>query len=249
MTDAGVLSHNDSGVTDVGAPTFVPSNGSSTVTLLLVLGAVSFLPMVLLAATSFAKISIVLGMLRNAFGTQQMPSNWVVTALALVLSFHVMAPTLSAMSRAAEPALQEMTSGDVLSGQNASTLRRAWDAAQEPLKVFLAANSTKRDKALFRDLARREHRVNVQAATPIAEDSLAVLLPAFLLSELARAFVMGFLLLLPFLVVDLVIANVLAAAGLQNVSQQNVALPFKLALFLAVDGWTLLVRALVTSYR
>lgn len=273
------------GLSTVTAQAGVFSAGSPAV-LVVLLGALSLLPFALLVGTSFVKISVVFGLLRNALGTQQVPSNTVLTALAAMLSLHVMAPTTRAVVDAAGPAFSRAFAQDSARTDSARALGEAWSAARPPVQRFLRDNATPRDRALFYDLARRaQARGTAPTATPSAApttapsaeptasaaaapaptiapapvapagvaqvqaDDLDVLLPAFIVSELTRAFAIGFLVFLPFLVVDLVIANLLTALGMSTVSPTSVALPFKLLLFILADGWYLLSRALVLSYR
>lgn len=269
------------GLSTVIAQAGVFSAGSPAV-LVVLLGALSLLPFALLVGTSFVKISVVFGLLRNALGTQQVPSNTVLTALAAMLSLHVMAPTTRAVVDAAGPAFSRAFAQDSARTDSARALGEAWSAARPPVQRFLRDNATPRDRALFYDLARRAQARGAApnaapsasaSAAPSAEptasaaasataapvaptgvtqvqaDDLDVLLPAFIVSELTRAFAIGFLVFLPFLVVDLVIANLLTALGMSTVSPTSVALPFKLLLFILADGWYLLSRALVLSYR
>jgi type III secretion protein R len=228
--------------------------GQSPLLLVALLGVLSILPFVLLVGTSFVKISVVLGMVRNALGTQQIPSNMVVTGLAAILTLHVMAPTGAAIAASAGPLFTRALAADLARPEAQQTLAQAWDAAKAPIRRFLTANSTPRDRALFLDLARTAQRrtsatqPGVVLAPPAAED-LSVLLPAFVVSELTSAFAIGFLIFLPFLIVDLVVANLLTALGMQMVSPTTISLPFKLLLFILADGWYLIARALVLGYR
>jgi type III secretion protein R len=204
--------------------------------LLVLLGALALAPIALVTLTSFLKISVVLSIARSALGAPQVPPNTVVTGLALLLTALVMAPVAEEAAAAARsaPAARDV----------AATLDAAGRAAV-PLKAFLARHARADDRAAFLDLARRLRGPAAEAAT---EGDLAVLAPAFVVSELRRAFTIGFLVFLPFLVVDLVVANVLLALGLTQLSPTSVALPFKLLLFVAVDGWRLLARGLALSY-
>ncbi len=229
------------------APAAAPS-GSSPFALALVFGLLTLVPAVLLLGTSFVKISVVLGVLRNAFGAPHLPGNLAVMGLSAVLTLHVMAPTGRAVWREAGASLTAVMASDPLSPEGLARLGRAWEAGSPPVKRFLRANSAARDRSLFVGLA-RDAGARQGSPEAVSEDELRVLLPAFALSELARAFVMAFLVLLPFLVVDLVVANVLMAMGLGGLSPAATALPFKLLLFVLADGWHLLARALVLGYR
>ena len=203
--------------------------------LLVVLGALALAPVVLVTLTSFLKMAVVLSITRSALGAPQVPPGTAVTGLALLLTVVAMAPV-------AEDAWARARS--VPAGGLDRTLEAA-SAAAEPLREFLARFARRDDCEAFLDLARRARRGDRAGVT---ERDLAVLAPAFVVSELRRAFTMGFLVFLPFLVVDLLVANVLLALGLTQLSPTSVALPFKLLLFVGVDGWKLLARGLVLGY-
>lgn len=222
----------------------------SLVTMALVLGVATLLPALALAATSFVKISAVLAGLRGAFHGMDLPGNLAVLGLSAILTLHVMAPTAEAVVTAAGPAITAATAADPSSARGAELWADAWLRGRAPVVRFLRANARNEDRAFFASLA-AEGRAR-QGATwdrAQADDDVTVLLPAFVVSELSRAFVIVFLLLLPFLVVELVVANMLTSAGLQGVSSATVSLPFKLLLFVSAGGWHHLARALVLAYR
>lgn len=224
------------------------------VVLAVLLGVAAMLPAVLLVATSFVKISVVLGVLRNALGAGDLPSGVVVTALAVILSLHAMAPTFSAVDDAAGARIMAALARDPTTPEGITAWRDAWSAARAPVARFLRVNAAARDRAFFLDLARASRARAAQGPDAVSSpapgaDDLSVLLPAFVTSELTRAFLLGLLLLLPFLVVDLVVANVLVAMGISALPHTSAALPFKLLLFVMADGWTTLCRALVLGYR
>ena len=211
------------------------------VTLLLVLGAATLLPLAFMTLTAFVKISTVLQIVRGAIGAQNVPSNVIVMALASALTLLAMAPVGSRIAARAEPLLAP-------SAEQGTT---TWalglvDAAREPIRNFLRGNASARERTRFYEIAR--------AARPKAErdgvgrDDWVILIPAFVVTELLAAFALGFALYLPFLVLDLVVANVLLALGMQMLNPTQVSLPFKLLLFVAVDGWGLLAQTLVTGY-
>ncbi len=221
----------------------------------LLLGVAALVPVALLALTSFVKITVVLSLLRNALGTNDAPSSLVVMGLGLVLSGVVMAPVVQDMVAAATAAPASPASA-APTGSPPSSPAPDWRtlvpadrqgdvaaalAALEPLRKFLATNAEPRDREAFTELSRSMGRA-------VGGDELSVVAPAFITSELTRAFLMAIVLLLPFLVIDLVVGFSLAALGATSMSPQTVALPLKLLLFVAVDGWRLLVQALVGSY-
>jgi type III secretion protein R len=204
--------------------------------MLVLIAVLALLPAAVVMLTSFLKIAVVLSIARSALGAPQVPPSTVVTGLALVLTFLVMTPVAE---RSAALARAEGSERGV-AGSLAALSRAAG-----PLRSFLERFARPDDRATFLDVARRLR--GPDAAAP-AEDDLAVLAPAFVVSELRRAFTIGFLVFVPFLVVDLVVSNILLALGLTQLSPTTVALPFKLLLFVAVDGWRLLARALALSY-
>jgi type III secretion protein R len=209
---------------------------------IVLLGALTLLPFVFMTTTSFVKISVVFSILRNALGTGQVPSGTVVTALAAILSLYVMAPVGEGMLAAAGPAIERIDPVQPLS--TADALFEATELGWEPLRAFLERNAGLDELALFRDL-RREGAADPDAIT---EHDSMVVLPAFVITELSEAFQIGFLIFLPFLVIDMVVANVLLALGMQMLSPTQVSMPFKLLLFVLVNGWLLLSRALVMGY-
>jgi type III secretion protein R len=215
---------------------------SSPLGLIVLLGVAAILPFAFMTLTAFVKISTVLQIVRGAIGAQNVPSNVIVMALAGSLTLLAMAPLGSRVMERAEP---------LLSGER-DRATGAWvveliGAAREPVRGFLKANATARERGRFYDVARAAREPADRER--VGRDDLVVLIPAFVITELIEAFALGFALYLPFLVIDLVVANVLLALGMQMLSPTQVSLPFKLLLFVAVDGWGLLSEALVTGYR
>ncbi|GEJ55575.1 EscR/YscR/HrcR family type III secretion system export apparatus protein [Anaeromyxobacter diazotrophicus] len=204
--------------------------------LLVLLGAAALVPAGLVVLTSFLKMAVVLSLTRSALGAPQIPPSSAVTGLALLLTLVVMAPVAEESWRLARA---------VPAGGIDRTLEAA-AAAAEPLRGFLGRFARPDDRETFLELARRARPPGGRAA--VGGTDFAVLAPAFVVSELRRAFTIGFLVFLPFLVVDLLAANVLLALGLTQLSPTTVALPFKLLLFVAVDGWKLVARGLVLGY-
>jgi type III secretion protein R len=209
--------------------------------LLLAVVAISLIPFVAMVATSYAKIVVVLGLLRNALGVQQVPPNMVLNGIAVLVTAYVMAPL-------GMQAMQAMQNNRAAPGTDTSTLvLDVFDAGKEPFRAFLKKHAHEREKRFFvRSAAAVWPR---EMAAKVREDDLIVLAPAFTLTEMADAFKIGFLLYIAFVVVDLVIANVLMAMGLNQVQPTNVAIPFKLLLFVAMNGWSTLIHGLVLTYR
>jgi flagellar biosynthetic protein FliP len=193
----------------------------------------SLAPSIVIMTTSFVRIVVVLGMLRTALGLQQSPPNAVIVSLALFLTAIVMAPTFQTSYDAGiRPLLdREME------------LPQAFDAASEPVKTFMLSQVDRDDLALFLRLSKVERPATLQ------ETPLRVVTPAFMISELKRAFEIGFLLFIPFLVIDLVVASVLMSMGMMMLPPVVISLPFKLIFFVLVDGWRLVCGSLVESFQ
>jgi len=182
--------------------------------------------------TSFTRIVVVLSFIRQALGTQQMPPNQLIVGLSLFLSFFVMAPTWKAVSsNALEPYLNEKISQSV-----------AFEKAETPLRDFMFTQTREKDLELFLSLS-KEIKPKSKSEVPTF-----VLIPSFIISELKTAFQIGFMLYLPFLVLDMVVASVLMAMGMMMLPPATISLPFKLLLFVLVDGWDLVVGSLVKSF-
>jgi type III secretion protein R len=219
-------------------------NLSNPLVLLILLGALSLAPFVLIMLTSFVKISVVLSILRNALGTQAVPPNQVITGLAFVLTIFVMMPVAGQMYRAAGTVAETR---DIFSEASVKNIFEGAKKGKEPLRQFLAKHSHAQDRLLFMDLAARLDP-QAQSESPIGKDDFQVIIPSFVTSELKEAFQIGFLIFVPFIVIDMVVANILLSMGMHMLSPSVISLPFKLLLFVLVDGWFLLVRGLVLSY-
>ena len=222
---------------DIASLTSTPGpGGSQTWSLplqtLLLLTALGFLPAVLLLMTGFTRIIIVLSLLRHALGTQTSPPNQVMVGLALFLTLFVMSPVLDRIYNDAylPYSQKKLALGDALS------------RAETPLKQFMLKQTRQPDLAMFMKLARQD---NVQKPEDVP---LKVLIPAFVTSELKTAFQIGFIIFIPFLIIDMVVASVLMSMGMMMLSPVLISLPFKLMLFVLVDGWNLLVGSLVQSF-
>jgi flagellar biosynthetic protein FliP len=200
--------------------------------LLIILTVLSVVPAILLMATSFTRIVVVLSLLRSAIGIPQLPPNQVLLGLALFLTLFIMGPT---WSRINTDALQPYLAGTLPAEQ-------ALDAGAKPLREFMLGQTHESDLEVFLELSKAP-RPKTAADVPTE-----VLLPAFVMSELRTAFTMGFLLFIPFLVIDLVVASALMSMGMVMVSPTQIALPFKLLLFVLADGWVLIVQSLVRSF-
>lgn len=206
---------------------------SSSIKIILLLTALSFAPAMMLTMTCFTRIAVVLGMTRTAIGTQQMPPNTVITGLSLFLTLSIM-----------NPIFQKMYSDGVkpyMDGQMAE--EEALDKTFAPLKAFLVRHSRDQDIGLFLEITKSEIPADVQDIPMIAA------IPAFVLSELNTAFQIGFLIALPFLVLDLVVSSVLTAMSMITLPPVVISLPLKLMLFVIVDGWHLIIGSLVQTYH
>jgi type III secretion protein R len=210
------------------------------------MAALSLVPFVLLMMTSFVRISVVLSILRSAIGTPSVPPTQVLTGLSLVLTLAIMAPTGERMYAAVAPVLGMAAGADLTGGETIAALETAADRGKEPLREFLLKHTGAAERASFLALAIKMRTPAERAG--VSDRDFGVLVPAFVTSELRRAFQIGFLLFIPFLVVDMVIANLLLALGMHMLSPTTVSLPFKLLLFVLADGWNLVVKGLLGSY-
>lgn len=218
---------------------------ANPVVLIIVLGALALAPFALIMMTSFVKISVVLSILRNALGMQQVPPNQVITGISLILTVFIMAPVVEKMY--AEAGRIENTDA-IFSEMSVRTIFEAAKRGREPLRQFLERHAHESDIKMFYDLARRMAIRNGNDPNEINPKDFRVLVPAFVTSELTEAFQIGFLLFLPFLVIDMVVANILQAMGMFMLSPTMISLPFKLLLFVIVNGWEILIRNLVVGY-
>src|SRR5437763_6773232 len=192
----------------------------------------SLAPSVLVMVTSFTRIVVVLSLLRSAIGTQTAPPNAVIVSLALFLTAFVMAPTFTAAYRTG---IEPLVAGEIQPAE-------AFDRAARPFRAFMLRHVREKDLGLFLDMA---PGTRPQGSEEVA---LQALVPAFMISELRRAFEIGFLLFVPFLIIDLVVASILMSVGMMMLPPATVALPFKLIFFVLVDGWSLVAGSLVQSY-
>lgn len=217
------------------------------IALVVALALVSLLPFVFMGVTAFVKISTVLQIVKSAIGTQSVPSNTVVMALATALTLIAMAPVGQRIFDRTAP-LVTNTGGAKQQTDTTALIEKGVEAVREPMRDFLKTNASEKERGRFFVVAKNA-RTNEAERAKVAADDLTVLVPAFVVTELTEAFAIGFLIYLPFLVIDLVVANVLLALGMQMLNPTQVSLPFKLLLFVAIDGWGLLAQALVAGYR
>ncbi|PLR69762.1 flagellar type III secretion system pore protein FliP [Bacillus sp. UMB0893] len=208
------------------------ANVSTSVRLLLLLTVLSLAPSILILMTCFTRIIIVLSFVRTSLATQQMPPNQVLIGLALFLTFFIMAPTFSEIN---EKALTPLFNEEI-------GLEVAYDKASLPLKEFMSKHTRQKDLALFLDYAKMEKPESVE------DIPLTALVPAFAISEIKTAFQIGFMIFIPFLVIDMVVASILMSMGMMMLPPVMISLPFKILLFVLVDGWYLVVKSLLQSF-
>ena len=217
---------------------------SPALILTLVVG-LALAPYVAVMVTAFTKLVVVFSLLRNALGLQQTPPNVVLNGLAIILSAYVMYPVGLKMASAAQPVIEERRADDA-SKVKISELLTIAEQAKEPLKEFLIKHTSVAEREFFLKTAQRLLPQDERAQATASD--LIVIVPAFTVSELARAFQIGFIIFLPFLVIDLIVANVLQALGMMMLSPTTISLPFKLLLFVLLDGWSKLIHGLVLTY-
>ncbi|AAU23391.1 flagellar type III secretion system pore protein FliP [Bacillus sp. GM2] len=208
------------------------ANVSASVRLLLLLTVFSIAPGILILMTCFTRVVIVLSFVRTSLATQSMPPNQVLIGLALFLTFFIMGPTFSEINKEALTPLMN----------NKITLDEAYTKAEAPIKTFMSKHTRQKDLALFMNYAKME--------TPesINDIPLSTMVPAFVISELKTAFQMGFMIFIPFLIIDMVVASVLMSMGMMMLPPVMISLPFKILLFVLVDGWYLIVKSLLQSF-
>ncbi len=207
--------------------------GASALSMLLLITVLSLAPAILVLMTSFTRIVIVLGFVRTSLGTQSMPPNQVLIGLALFMTLFIMAPTLSQLN---EAALKPYLAGQI-------TQTEALQKASVPMKDFMYKHTREKDLLLFMNYTKTEKPATYQ------DIPITVLVPAYAISELKTAFQMGFMIFIPFLVIDMVVASTLMAMGMMMLPPVMISLPFKILLFVLVDGWYLVVKSLLTSFN
>jgi flagellar biosynthesis protein FliP len=209
-----------------------PEHVSTAVKLLLLLTVLSIAPSILILMTSFTRIIIVLSFVRTSLATQQMPPNQVLIGLAMFLTFFIMAPTFSEVN---EKALTPLFKEEI-------NLEEAYQRAAIPFKEFMSKHTRQKDLELFLDYAGAERPKSVE------DIPLTALVPAFTISELKTAFQIGFMIFIPFLVIDMIVSSVLMSMGMMMLPPVMISLPFKILLFVLVDGWYLIVKSLLQSF-
>jgi flagellar biosynthetic protein FliP len=209
------------------------TDGGNAVQLLILVGAVTLVPALLFCVTGFTRILVVLGFIRTGLGTPTAPPNQVLVGIALFLTIFVMAPTFTKVKT---DAIDPLAAHKITQAQ-------AFDRGQKPLREFMFRQTRTKDLALFVNLAKMK-RPKTRADVPTY-----VLIPAFIISELKTAFQIGFLIFLPFLVIDLVVSSTLMSMGMMMLPPVFISLPFKILLFVLVDGWDLVTRSLVQSFH
>src|SRR5690625_297173 len=209
-----------------------PENVATSVKLLLLLTVLSLAPSILILMTSFTRILIVLAFVRTSLATQQMPPNQVLIGIALFLTFFIMSPTFSVVyDEALEPLFNEEM-----------TLDEAYERASDPMKDFMAEHTREKDLALFINYA------DIDKPETVQDIPLTTLVPAFAISELKTAFQMGFMIFVPFLVIDMAVASILMSMGMLMLPPVMISLPFKILLFVLVDGWYLITDSILDGF-
>lgn len=248
----GEAQHNPGDYLDTD-PTYVNKDAGSSVIqeligvdasqpleIIILLTLIALAPSMLIMMTCFTRIVIVLGFLRTAMQTQSTPPNMVITGIALFLTFFIMAPVFSEIN---EVAYQPYVSEEL-------TTEEALDAASVPLKKFMLKQTSQDDLQFFLDLSKTEEPEGGYTDEYLQNDlSLTVIVPSFMISELKRAFQMGFLIFLPFLVIDLVVGSTLMSMGMMMLPPAMISMPFKILVFVLADGWNLLIGSVVASYN
>nr|WP_232697172.1 flagellar type III secretion system pore protein FliP [Brevibacillus daliensis] len=216
----------------IGGDADTPESTTTTMQLLLIFTVLSIAPAILILMTCFTRIIVVLSFVRTSLATQQMPPNQVLVGIALFLTFFIMAPTLQTINdNAVQPFMQGKLSQE-----------QALTEAITPLKSFMLKQTRQKDLALFLEYSRAEKPASIE------DVSLVALVPAFAISELKTAFQIGFMLFIPFLVIDMIVASILMGMGMMMLPPVMISLPFKILLFIMVDGWYLVIKSLFLSF-
>jgi len=214
----------------------INGNSAQTVEILVMLTVISLLPSILIMMTSFTRIIIVLSFLKNAMGLQQTPPNQVLVGIAIFLTLFIMSPVIDEINvEAYEPYKNEEITQDEF-----------FQKASQPIKVFMLKQTGNSELKMFMDMSNNEEITNTEN---IEDLPLTVVMPAFITSELKRAFIIGFLLYIPFLIIDMIVSSVLMSMGMMMLPPVMISMPFKILLFVVVDGWSLLFKTLITTFN
>jgi len=216
----------------IGGGTDKPQDLSQTLQIIIMLTVLTLAPAILILLTSFTRIIVVLSFVRSSLGTQQMPPNQILIGLALFLTFFVMAPTLQEVNHAG---LQPYMNGKI-------TQQTAFKRGMEPMRTFMFKQTREKDLALFVKMSKLERPKNFKDIPNY------VLIPSFVISELKTAFQIGFIIFIPFLVIDMVVSSALMSMGMMMLPPMMISLPFKILLFVLVDGWNLVIQSLMMSF-
>lgn len=227
------------------APPSAPAETANPIVLIIIIGALALAPFGLIMLTSFVKIAVVLSILRSALGTQQVPPNQVITGISLILTIFIMSPVVEKMY--AEAGTIPNTTA-IFSEMSVAELLEASKRGKEPLRQFLVRHADPAHQKLFFDLSQRMAVKNGNDPAAITPDEFRVIVPAFVTTQLTEAFQIGFFIFIPFLIIDMVVANILQAMGMFMLSPTVISLPFKLLLFVLVNGWELIIKNLVLQF-
>lgn len=207
---------------------------SSSLQMLMVLTVISLAPSILIMVTSFTRIVIVLHFVRSALGLQTTPPNQIIVGLSLFLTFFIMSPIFTQVNN---DAIQPLSKGVI-------TQEEAWDAGVAPLRTFMLEQTRAKDLRLFMDIA----DIDANAIQSLDEIPITVVIPSFIISELQKAFIIGFLIYIPFIVIDMVVASTLMSMGMMMLPPTTISTPFKILLFIMADGWNLVIGELVQTF-
>ncbi len=215
--------------------------------LMTAMAGLALVPFVGMMVTSFVKIAVVLSITRQAIGMQQAPPTTVITGMAIILTVYVMQPVGLQIYNRVDKLVAIKRGGDVMAKENVDLIVEAVKLSKEPVEAFLLKNSSDKNRQMFYRVAYRLRTVEDRG--DLNPDDMIILIPAFVISELTKAFQIGFIIFIPFLVVDMVVSNILMALGMQMLSPTTISLPFKILLFVLVDGWYLITKGLVLGYQ
>ncbi|MFC1612108.1 type III secretion system export apparatus subunit SctR [Myxococcota bacterium] len=217
--------------------------------LILAIATLALVPFLLMLVTSFVKIAVVMSVVRQAIGTQQIPPTQVITGMSIILTIYIMTPVGLDIYHTAQDVMIKEFRGQPLHWDNmrVEAIQRVVQEGQQPLRQFLMKHTHLRERDMFYKLAWKMRKPRDRAM--LTDEDFSIIVPAFVISELKEAFQIGFILFVPFLVIDMIVANILMALGMQMLSPTTISLPFKILLFVMVDGWYLITRGLLLGYQ